>query len=94
MEPGVWDRHCELDFDPVAGFALRRMSEGLVLVNGEPVESALLRNGDVIDCGSVKLRFWLGEAQQGGLRLREAAVWTLLGLIPLAQLALMYWLAR
>ena len=51
------------------------------MVNHQPVQTALLRNGDVITLGSVKLRFWLAAAQQRGLRLREGFVWALLAAV-------------
>jgi hypothetical protein len=54
----------------------------------------VLRNGDTITTGSVKIQFWLAAARQGSLRLRENFVWALLGLVTLGQFALLYWLVR
>jgi pSer/pThr/pTyr-binding forkhead associated (FHA) protein len=93
-EPGVWEEHAHLDFDPAAGFTLSVPSGALAIVNGQPVKQTILGNGDLLECGSVKLQFWLAEPRQASLQLREAAVWVLLCLIPAAQIALIYWLAR
>ena len=59
-EDGVWDRHLELRFQPESGFVLVRLADAIAFVNGAGFEHLILRNGDVIELGSVKLRFWLG----------------------------------
>ncbi len=89
-DPGVWDEHLELNLRPAEGFLLAPRPNALTRVNGQPVQSVLLRNGDCIEFGSVKLQFWLGEARQRGLRGRELFVWTLLLLVTLSQFALIY----
>ena len=93
-EPGVWDRHLQIRFERKAGFAFDAQTNALVLVNGEPAEEGMLRNGDVIELGSARLRFWLARAGQKSLRLREVLTWTaLLGLF-LGQALLVYFLTR
>ena len=93
-EPGVWDEHLELNFDPAAGIMLRAAPNALVSVNGQTERQAALRSGDAIDFGSVKLRFWLSEAHQSSLRLREWLTWVGLAAITLGQVALIYWLLK
>ena len=93
-ERGIWDQHVVLNFDPPVGFVLALQPDALAAVNGEPVREAVLRNGDCIEIGSVKLRFWLGETRQTGLRSREALTWTALVAITAGQIALIYWLLR
>jgi pSer/pThr/pTyr-binding forkhead associated (FHA) protein len=93
-ESGVWDRHLELHLDPSRGFVLAVQRDTLATVNGQPVTETVLHNGDYIDIGSAKLRFWLGETRQGGLRKREWFTWTALAAITAGQLALIYWLLR
>ena len=66
----------------------------LATINGGLVQTAILRNGDIITLGSAKLQFWLAAARQRGLRLREAFVWALLAAVTAAQFALIYWLIR
>ena len=62
----------------------------IVTVNGKPAEKTLLKNGDIITLGLVKIQFWLAPAPQRGLRLQENLVWALLIFITLGQLALIY----
>jgi len=53
-----------------------------------------LRNGDAIEIGSLKIQFWLSEARQRGLRLREWFVWVLIAAVCLGQVALIYGLVQ
>lgn len=91
-EAGVWNEHLRIEADPATGCALVSETDALVSLNGSPAQRAVLRNGDVLDAGSLKLRFWLEEAPQKGLRSREAVVWFLLGLVTLGQITVILWL--
>jgi pSer/pThr/pTyr-binding forkhead associated (FHA) protein len=93
-EEGVWDEHLQLDFHSAEGFVLNTCPQALAAVNGQPVQHILLRNGDAIDIGSLKLQFWLCETRQSGLRFREGLVWAGIAAVSLAQLGLIYWLLR
>jgi pSer/pThr/pTyr-binding forkhead associated (FHA) protein len=90
-EAGVWDDHLRVTVD-AEGFVLETQGSALAGVNGQPVQRAALRNGDVIEMGSAKLQFWLSEARQRGQGFREAFVWTLVVLVCFSQIALVYWL--
>jgi pSer/pThr/pTyr-binding forkhead associated (FHA) protein len=93
-DDGIWDRHLTLEFNRQKGFTLATAPNALAAINGGLVQTAILRNGDIITLGSAKLQFWLAAARQRSLRLREAVVWTLLAAVTAAQLALIYWLIR
>jgi pSer/pThr/pTyr-binding forkhead associated (FHA) protein len=93
-DDGVWDQHLALEFRKSEGFLLTTAPNALATVNHQPVQSVLLRNGDVIAIGSAKLQFWLGATRQRGLRAREFFVWTILAVVTASQLALVYWLIR
>ena len=93
-DDGVWDQHLTLGFQPRSGFSLATAANALATVNGEPVQTVLLRNGDTIMVGSAKLQFWLAAATQGSLRVREGFVWALLALVTAGQFVLLYWLIR
>ncbi|MDB6111143.1 MAG: domain containing protein [Pedosphaera sp.] len=93
-EDGVWEEHLALAFDSQAGFVLTAQPNALAAINGQPFQEAVLRNGDSIEIGALKIRFWLGETRQGSLRLREWLTWTAFVLITAAQLGLIYWLVR
>ncbi|MEJ0091119.1 MAG: FHA domain-containing protein [Limisphaerales bacterium] len=93
-DEGVWDRHFAIEFDPHSGLNLAAAPQAITTVNGEQVQNVILRNGDVITAGSVKIQFWLAAARQGSLRLRENFFWALLALVTLGQFILLYWLIR
>jgi pSer/pThr/pTyr-binding forkhead associated (FHA) protein len=93
-ESGVWDQHLQLDFKPAAGIVLSAQPDALAAVNGQPVQQAVLRNGDTIEIGSLKMQFWLSETRQAGLRVREGLTWAGIAAISLGQIGLIYWLLR
>jgi hypothetical protein len=93
-EVGVWDQHLQLDFDPAEGIVLSVQQNALASVNGQPVQQAVLRNGDAIEIGSLRMQFWLGETRQAGLRLREGLTWAGIAAISLGQVGLIYWMLR
>jgi pSer/pThr/pTyr-binding forkhead associated (FHA) protein len=89
-DDGVWDQHLTLEFHPRQGITLTAAPDALVTVNSRPVQTALLRNGDVITLGAAKLQFWLAAVRQQGLGLREGFVWALLFLVVLFEAFLIY----
>ena len=91
-DAGVWDRHLQITFQTGEGFAFAAGTQALTLVNGQRVESGILRNGDLFELGSARLRFWLARTKQKSLRFREAITWTALVALFGGQLALIYWL--
>ena len=93
-EPGVWDSHAQLQFSRKEGYVLQTEPNALASVNNQPVERTVLRNGDLVQLGSVKLQFWLSAPRQVGLRYREWLTWTAITVISLGQMALIYWLLR
>jgi pSer/pThr/pTyr-binding forkhead associated (FHA) protein len=93
-DDGIWDQHLTLEFHPQAGFNLVTAPDAIVTVNGESIQEKILRNGDTITIGSVKIQFWLAAARQGSLAVRELSLWALIVGITAAQIALVYWLVR
>ena len=91
-EGGVWDQHLQLDFNPAEGIVLSVQTDALATVNGQPVHQTVLRNGDAINIGSLKIQFWLSETRQAGLRVREGLTWAGIAAISLGQIGLIYWL--
>jgi pSer/pThr/pTyr-binding forkhead associated (FHA) protein len=91
---GVWDQHFRIDLNPAAGFVLQTEPDALVTINGQPVQHAVLRNGDILEIGALKLQFWLAQATQRSLRISESLVWALVLTVVLGQIALVYWLPR
>jgi hypothetical protein len=93
-EHGVWDEHFQVTLNPAEGFVLEIQGDALITANSQPVRRAVLRNGDLIEIGSLKMRFWLGEASRRGLRLSEWLVWLVIAAVTLGQLAIIYSLSR
>jgi pSer/pThr/pTyr-binding forkhead associated (FHA) protein len=93
-EDGVWDEHLQLKFSPAEGIVLSAQPNALSTVNGQPVRQTVLRNGDTIDIGSLRMQFWLSETRQAGLRFREGLTWAGIAAISLGQVCLIYWLLR
>lgn len=94
-DAGIWDQHFALELKPDhKRFMLVVAPNALATLNNEPVQTAPLRNGDVISFGSVKIQFGLAATEQHGLHLRELLVWTLVAAAVAAQFVLLYWLIR
>jgi len=93
-ENGVWDEHIQIELSPAEGFRLRTQPNAVAIVNSQPTNDVLLRNGDLIQIGSSKMQFWLSETRQRGLRFREWLTWAGIAAVSLGQVALIYWLIR
>ena len=93
-EPGVWERHFELNLNSNGFFTLTAFPDSLVSINGALSREAILRNGDVIEAGLLKIHFWLSESRQSSLRPREISTWLALGILSAGQIVLVYWLVR
>src|SRR5450755_905810 len=87
-EPGVWDEHFQITLDGEQGFSIETQPNALATVNGQSTQRSMLRNGDLIEIGSLKIQFWLGEAIQRGLKIREGLVWAIIAAVTLGQIAL------
>ena len=93
-EHGVWDEHFQIGLNPAAGFVLDTHPDALVTANHQPVQRAVLRNGDTLEIGSMKIQFWLGEARQRGLGIREGLVWAIIAAVSTLQAALIWRLVQ
>jgi pSer/pThr/pTyr-binding forkhead associated (FHA) protein len=91
-DAGVWDQHLELDVDVRDGFSLSLQGNALATVNGQPFQQVCLKNGDLIEIGSLRMQFTLSETTQCAFRLREALTWTGLAALFATQIGLIYWL--
>ena len=93
-EEGVWENHVELKQSRAEGFVLQARADAPASINSEPAKEGVLRNGDIIQLGSVKMQFWLSSTRQRGLRAREWFVWLGIATVCLGQVFLIYWLLR
>lgn len=80
-QPGVWESHFVLERQPGQTLTLRALDGAVTFVNGQRVETAALRNGDIIGAGAARLQFWLSPVAQAGLGLREMLTWVGLAMI-------------
>ena len=91
-DDGVWPEHFALTAAAETGFTLSAHPGALVTVNQAPVSTALLKNGDVVTAGAVKLAFQLSATRQRSLRAREWFVWAVISGVSLGQVVLIAWL--
>ena|SRR5213594_141032 len=89
-EEGVWERHLEIELRMPEGFTVKAHPGALAAINGKPIREAVVRNGDLIEFGPLKLRFWLSQTRQVDLRWREFLTWFALAVLCAAQVALVY----
>ena len=88
-EPGVWPRHFQITREG-RDLVCQAEADALLSVNGVPIERAVLRNGDVISIGALKIQFALSPVRQSSLTARESLTWAALALLCLGQIALIY----
>jgi hypothetical protein len=93
-EAGVWDEHFQISLDSTQHIILETQPNALVTINGQPAQQGILRSGDSIEIGSLKMQFWLSQPLQAGLRIRELLVWTAIASVFAAQIVLIYWLPK
>ena len=89
-EPGVWDRHFQIQLDSSRDFVLVTEPQTSVTLAGTSVQQTPLRNGDVIEMGSAKILFGLSSTRQKGLTLREWLTWVGLVALCAGQILLIY----
>jgi hypothetical protein len=92
-DAGVWQRHFLIDWRP-EGLVLEAEPDALLSVNDSPARHAVLRNGDIITLGALKIRFSFSPVRQSSLAPREWLTWIALGALCLGQVALVYLLIR
>lgn len=91
-DAGVWDDHLAVEWSPGGSPCARRLGEGLISINSQPLESAQLRNGDLIRVGAALLRFAASSVNQKSQAVTSALSWILLGMVLVSELALVLWL--
>lgn len=92
-EAGVWPRHFQITWQP-QGLVCQVEKNALLRINDEPADRAVLRSGDVISIGAIKIQFVLSPVRQSSLLARECLIWIAMALLCLSQVALIYGLLR
>ena len=93
-EPGVWDQHVTISLTEDSSFRVVRQSEGTLILNGEVVEDAPLRNGDTLELGGITVRFWLTPVRPRSQSAGDWVFWGLVGLVFATMISLMITLPR
>ena len=93
-EPGVWDQHLQVEFEPGKGVVASVQPQALAVLNGQPLQRSVLRNGDIIQMGAVKVQFWLSPTRQKSYRFWENAIWVGLAVLCATQILVIYQLLR
>ncbi len=88
-DAGVWPRHFQIDWQR-EGLILEVEPDALLSLNDSPVRRAVLRNGDVLTLGAVRIRFSFSPVRPSSLAAREGLTWIALGALCLGQVALIY----
>ena len=83
-------KHLELAFRSTDGFVLTAQPNAMAAINGQPFREQVLRNGDAIEIGALKMRFWVAATRQSSLGLREWLTWIGFALMIALQLFLIY----
>lgn len=88
-QPGVWDRHFIVDRSADGTFVAIPQPEAVLTRAGRVLtEATALRNGDVLEAGSVRLQFRLQSARQRSLSALEILTWVGLSVLVVVQIAL------
>jgi hypothetical protein len=93
-EPGVWDKHLQLDLKRGEAVIAKSLPGALARVNSQPFDSVALRTGDMIELGGTRLQFWLSPSRQRSFRAGEILTWITLAMLCLAQIVVIYGLQR
>jgi predicted component of type VI protein secretion system len=88
--PGVWDQHATIEFVRDDGFRIRSASHALLVLNGGSITEGRLRDGDILELGTARIRFGLTETRQHTFSLREWCTWIAIAALCLTQLLLVH----
>ena len=92
---GVWPCHLILEESGENGIIVNSESEASLRINSLVAsKSVRLKNGDLLEFGSVSLRFWLAPIDQMGQRTTEFIIWLGLGVLILGQATIIAWLLK
>lgn len=90
QDSGLWERHAVIELDLQTGFQVRASSEASVILNGSPVRSAHLRNGDRLGFGTLEFTCWLSPPRQRPLQISEGVTWAIVAAVLVGQICLIY----
>lgn len=83
---GVWSNHASIELKAGGEPHIRRLGDGVVSVNAEPLVFSKLRNGDLIAVGAAVFRFSSSPASLKNLGNLPVFVWFFIGAVVLLEL--------
>ncbi len=83
---GVWSNHVAIELEAGGEPHLKRLGEGVVSVNADPVTFSKIHNGDLIAVGAAVFRFSLSPASLKNLGPIPVFVWFIIGAVVLLEL--------
>lgn len=89
QEPGIWEEHVELSQGADDSFQISRVGEGSLILNGESRDDGRLVNGDTIELGATKLRFWLTPVRPRSQVAGDWMFWALVSTVLIAMVGLL-----
>ena len=89
-EPGVWEKHFQINLNSFREFVLVAESQTSVTVDGKTIQQTALSNGDIIEMGLTKILFGFSPTKQKGLAIREWLTWLGLAALCAGQVLLIY----
>ena len=92
--PGVWDHHFVIVPGDCGRFEIRTAPGARVAIDDQFVEQGPLRNGDILVCGGLRLRFGLTAVGQRPLEFRERFTWLALVALVVMEGLVLRWVGH
>jgi hypothetical protein len=92
--PGIWEEHAQVTLAEDASFSMARRGEGSLTINGDADNDGRICNGDTIELGSTKLRFWMTPIRPRSQAIGDWIFWLLVGGVLISMIALILGLPR
>lgn len=94
QDAGVWGRHLKLRIADDDRIVIKVRPETTATAQHQSFDEKTLVNGDTVEFGAVKLKFWFSPTVQYRQQVREWLSWIGVAALVLVQLGLVYWLIR
>lgn len=91
-EAGVWKDHAQIEIFDEKGPKIFRLGEGILIINSEATDIAILRNGDLIQIGGASFRFGISPAQRRRCSFPHRLVWICILFVIFAEIFFILWL--
>lgn len=90
-EAGVWNDHVRIEVSEREP-RIRRLGEGILILNSEPTDLAVLRNGDLIQIGGAKFIFEVSPPKRRPFHVQHFLLWGMIVFIAFSEMILILWI--